>query len=183
MAQTIEYTVSGNKEFGNLPEAASQTFVHGDFLILDSNGRAQVAVAAGSRVGASSSGATTNRIVGQAMHAASGTTGRQVQFVKAKPGTRFLMPVHHATAASAVPNTNQVGKVYELIHVNADIDYWAVSLDNTTNVKVKVVEMFPDDHTGWDGRGYPTAASTTQYGRVWVEFIDNESALIGAEND
>jgi hypothetical protein len=180
--QAPAYGSRGKQRTLALPEAATQTFIKGDFLTIDSNGRVQQAVAAGSRLGATS-GAITNRIVGRAEVNASGTTGRFVSVMIAEPGTEFLLPVDHATPSSAVPNTNLVGKQFELKHVTAvspNAAYYAVSLDNNTNVKEKVSDMYTPDHDGYDPTlpGIATAASTVQYGKVWVEFMD-EHCIFG----
>ena len=182
MAQSPSYQFRGLARTVALPEASTQTFKIGDFLTLDSNGRVQQALSAGTNAGASSAGTTTNRIVGRAMQNATGTTGKLVSVILAEPQTEFLVPVYHGTPSSAVPNTNLIGKGFELRYASGTPNFFAVDISASTNPKVKITDIYPPDHTGYDPSvpGYPTAASTTQYGQVWVTFIDEQTALTGA---
>ena len=179
MAQTRTYGARGKLQVRAYPEAASQSFKKGDFLTVDSNGRAQLAAAAGSSVGATTATLNNlaNRIIGRAEADASGTTGKMLPVLLVE-GSEFLLPVWHGTPSSAVPNTNQIGKTYELKYVSGSPNYWAIDISATTNPKFKITDMQPGalGHDGWDGSGYPTAASTVQYGVVWGTFIDDFSA-------
>ena len=182
MAQAPSYGARGLQRIVALPEAATQSFKIGDFLTLDSNGRLQQALTAGNNFAGSSSGTTTNRIVGRAMQSATGVTGKMVDVMIAEPHTEFLLPVYHGTPSSAVPNTNLVGKGFEVRYASGTTPFFAVDISANTNSKVKVTDMYIPDHTGWDPTvpGFPTAASTTQYGQVWCTFIDEQTALTGA---
>lgn len=180
MPQAPAYGSRGKQRIVALPEAASQTFKKGDFLTLDANGRVQQALSAGNNVGGISVNATGNRIVGRAEADASGTTGKLAP-VMTPGGTQFELPVYNPTPASAVPSTAQIGKQYDLRYATGSPkNFWAVDISSTANPKLKIVDMLAAYHTGWDGAGYPTAASTTQYGNVWVEFLDEASAIQGA---
>jgi hypothetical protein len=163
-------------------EAASQTFKKGDFLTVDSNGRLAQAISAGSRVGATTAATnnTAGRVVGQACQDATGTTGAYIVYTPVA-NHEFMLPVYHSTAASAVPNTNQIGTSYELIRVNVTVPYWAVDLEHTTNLKATIVDMVPGPtgHDGDTGSGIATAASTVQYGFVWVRFLADFSLNCG----
>jgi hypothetical protein len=173
LAQAPSYGARGLQRIIALPEAATQSFVIGDFLILDPTyGRVGQAAAPGSRVVATS-GAQTGRIVGRAMQNASGKTGKLVDVMIAEPHTEFLLPCYYTGGGSAVPDTNLIGKQFELLHVDAAVDYYAVDLEHNTAVKCKVTDMYIPDHTGWDPTlpGFPTEVSATQYGQVWVEFM------------
>lgn len=178
-----------------LAEAASQTFKKGDFLTIDSNGRVVQTLSAGSSLGATTAtiNNTAARVIGQADQDASGVTGALVQVVPLK-GVQFLLPVYSATPASAIASTAQIGKSYELIYVNSDIDHFAVNLDATTNIKLQVVDMLPGaggqnlyadlgvgtgNYANVDFKGYSTAAGTDQYAYVWVEFLANYSLGMG----
>lgn len=184
MAQMPSFGARGKKRIVELPEAASQTFKKGDFLTLDGNGRVQQALSAGNNFGLTTA-ATNNlasRIVGRAEADASGVTGRFVPVMVAEPGTQFSLPVWHATPSSAVPNTNLHGKSFEVRYASGTPNYFALDLSATSYPKARVVEMVPGPagHDGFDGQGYPTAASTVQYGNVLVEFLPQYCALVGA---
>lgn len=184
MAQMPSFGARGKKRIVELPEAASQTFKKGDFLTLDSNGRVQQTLSAGNNLGATtaSTNNTALRIVGRAEADASGVTGRFVPVMVAEPGTAFSLPVYHGTPSSAVPNTSLVGKSYPLRYASGSPAYFALDISTTTDFKAKVVEMIPGPggHDGFDGQGYPTAASTVQYGNVLVELLPQYCALTGA---
>lgn len=178
MAQAPAYDARGFQRIAQLPVAASQTIKKGDFLI-SSSGKMAQACSAGSRVGAASSGAVTNRIVGRAeadITTGASVTTETVPVMIAEPGTQFALPVIHATAASALPALADIGKAFELERKNDDVDYYGVSLDNTTNKKLKIVEMFLEDF-----QVYPNAATGDQDGRVWVEFLLNQCCLAGGD--
>jgi hypothetical protein len=179
MAQAYSPLARGLMNIMSLPEAASQTYAIGDWLILDSNGRLQQAAAAGASV-AASSGVRTNKIVGRAVDAASGTTGKMRNFMVAEPGTHFALPFYHATPGTAVPSTANNGIQYGLIHVDATVDYYGVDVAGTTDVKLKQVDVVLEDHTAWNpgSQTLATAASTTQYGLVWCEFL-SEHCIFG----
>ena len=81
------------KEF---PEDASQSFVAGDILGIDSAGQVTLAVAAGSTLDS-----TGIRIVGQALEAASGTENTLIAVEVWTVDTRIDLPKYHSTAASA----------------------------------------------------------------------------------
>lgn len=169
MSQKVYGIARGIQRVQFVPEAASQSFKKGHILTLNSSGQCQRHATSGNRAGAASG--ITLRPIGIALADASGTANTPIPVIVAEPGTQFLLPCHHATAASAVPNQANIGSNYEIIHVAAGYD--AVSLDNTTNTKVKIVGMHTDDYPGW-----PTgSASAEQYGAVWVEFLYAQCGL------
>jgi hypothetical protein len=184
LAQAPSYGARGLQRVVALPEAANQTYKIGDFLTLDSSGRLTQGLSTGSNFGASSSGTTANRIVGRAMQngSNSSTGGKMADVMIAEPHTEFLLPVYHGTPASAVPKTDYIGLGFEIRYVSGSPNFFAVDVSASTNRKLKVTDMYIPDHTGWDPTvpGFPTAASTTQYGQVWCTFIDEQTALSGA---
>lgn len=183
MAQAPSYGARGLQRVVALPEAASQSFKIGDFLTIDSTfGRVMQGMTVNTSLGGTTGGSTDFRIVGRAMQNATGVTGKMVDVMIAEPHTEFLLPVYHGTAASAVPDTNLIGKGFELRYVGGTPNYFAADIEHTTNRKLKVIDMYIPDHTGWDPTvpGFPTQASTTRYGQVWCTFIDEQTVLTGA---
>ncbi len=168
----------GKVEYGRMPVNSSASFKKGQYLTVNANNELVLAVAAGSRVGALSG--LQNMIVGQAIedsHDENGTVKTAASFIKAQPGCQFEMCLHHATAASAVPTpVGQLRTAYELINVNTAGGIFAVSLDNTTNTKLKIVDFNMEDLPTWPDS---YATGTTQYARVWVEFLVAQSLLAG----
>jgi hypothetical protein len=171
--------VRGFQRFARIPVATSQTIKQGDILLLNSSGYAIQGCAAGSRLPVAVSGAQTGRVLGRATEdittGASVTTER-VGVIIAEPGTQFAMPCYHATEDTRRPALANLGLPFEVIRVNDDPDYYAVSLDNTTNKKVKIVEMFEEDY-----QDYPQDSTGIVDGRVWVEFLLNQCALAGGD--
>ena len=184
MAQYPYPGASGMQQVRAFAEAASQTFIAGDFVGVDSNGRAQQLVAAGSSLGATS-GAITNRVLGRATDPASGTTGRLIDVCLAEGKTYFKLPIYSATPGNSVANTNLLGKQYGIRHVAATgafPAYYAVNVDDPTNVKCKIVDFVLEDMSTFQTNppAIPTAASTTpQTAYVWVEFMEAHTIFGG----
>lgn len=142
----------GDWKIQYFPEAASQSFVVGDILTIDASGQISIGSAADSDL--TSAG---DDIVGIAGEAASGTTNNYVKvLVPVDFGSQVLLPVEHATAASAVTAEAQVGDTLVLSHEGG---VWAAAIDTTSNPVIKVMDIASDYAVG------------TQYGRVWVSFI------------
>ena len=187
MAQAPSYGARGLQRIIALPEGTSQSFKIGDFLVFDSSGtsgRVVQEVAAGSNFVAGTANQPHHRVIGRALQNATGVAGKLVEIIIAEPGTEFLLPVYHTTATSAVPDTAQLGKSFELKYVSGSPNYFAIDLQasGTSAAKVKVTDMYIPDHSGYDPNvpGYPTHNSATQYGQVWCTFIDEQTALTGA---
>lgn len=81
---------SGPEEYVVYPEAGSQSFKQGQFVLMESDGQ----------VAACADDATS--ILGMATHDASGVEDTPVTVLLAQDGTRFRMNIYHATPASAV---------------------------------------------------------------------------------
>lgn len=136
-----------------LEEAASQSFVAGDILKIDSSGQVTIGAAAGDDMTSSS---TT--VAGIAIEDASGTTGAKIQvLVPANDSAELCLPVTHGTPASALTDHNQVSDTYVL--TNDANSVWSVAIDTTSNAIVTVMEVDP------------TYAEGEQYGFLWVKFI------------
>jgi hypothetical protein len=149
---SIWYGANGSAtEERQYPEAASQTFKRGDLVYLVS-GQVTVAASAASNVAAGT------KVLGIALKDASGTTGAAVPVAIANTNFRWSLPVTHATPASAVTASSQVGTAYELERTAAG--KWAVPIDDTTNTKIVVSAI------------HPAYAVGEQYGWVEVRFLD-----------
>lgn len=136
------------------PEASGQTFKRGDLVYLAS-GKVTECVAPGSNL--TSSG---NEIFGVALKDATGTVDSDIPVAEIRPGFRMVLPVTHATAASAITAATQRGAVFQLENVTS---YgYAVAIDDTATPVVTVVKIHPQYKVG------------AQYGWVEVEFIFTE---------
>lgn len=148
----IWYGANGSETEERLyPEAATQTFKRGDLVYLSSG---SVTVAAG----APANVASGTKLLGIALKDASGATGASVPVALANPNLRWVLPVTHATPASAATAITQVGATYELERTAAG--KWAVPIDDTSNAKVVVTAL------------HPAYAVGEQYGWVEVRFLD-----------
>ena len=175
--QTKATGVRGSVMIMTWPIAPSpaQSFKQFDFVITDANAAAIGGAALGSRIAGTSG--TTSRVLGRATTDAldeNGTQRTQVNIIVAQPGTEFEMPLDHATPASAVavPTTGQLLTSFEVKNVNTNGGYYAVSLDNTTNIKCQIKDYNTEDLPTWPSA---TTTGTTQYPRVWVEFLPAHS--------
>lgn len=175
------YGVRGKCRTARLPLASGQTIKTGHYLTVDANNQAVIFVAAGSRMGATSG--NQNLVAGRAIedsHDENGVIKSSISFIVAMPGVEFEMPLHHATPASAVatPGTGQLNAAgFELINVNTGVGIPAVSLDNTTNKKLQIMDYNAEDLATWP-ESY--ASGTTQYPRAWVQFL-NAACLLWAK--
>lgn len=143
----------GNWKVVTLEEAATQSFVAGDILKIDSAGQVSLGAAAGNDM--TSSGTTVGGI---ALADASGVTGASIQVLVPKDlSAELSLPVSHGTPASAVTNKNQVSDTYVL--TNDANSVWSVAIDTTSNPIVTVMAV---DSTYAEGE---------QYGFLWVKFI------------
>lgn len=88
--------VAGRTYRREFPEDATQTFVAGDILGIDSAGQCTILVAAGSTIDN-----TGIRILGQALEAASGTENTLIAVEVWTNDTYITMPKYHSTAGSA----------------------------------------------------------------------------------
>ena len=137
-----------------VPEGTSQTYKRGDLVSL-SSGVAVEAVAVGSNL--TSSG---NEVYGIALQDASGTAGTVQDFARVVPGLLMVLPVTHATAASAVTAATQRGSVFQLENVTGA--GYAVAIDDTATPVVTGRKIHPQ---------YPVGE---QYGWLEVAFIFTE---------
>lgn len=134
-------------------EAASQTFDRGDFVILDSDGNVATAIASGSDYVN-----TDPEVLGMALNDASGTSGTEIQVLRATDNVEFLLPVKSGNTTAKT----QVGVGYELAHVGNGQYAVDVSTDGTASPVVVITEICPE-----------YAAGETN-GWVWVRFLDSE---------
>lgn len=140
------------------PEAASQSFKIGDIVQLNSSGQ----VAIGATAGNDMTAASNLRPLGIVSQDATGVTNSKIKVLVPHNGAQFLLPVEHATPASAVTAESQTYKTavtggYVLTHTSGGV--WAVAIDTTTNPIVNIMDICED---------YPVGE---QYGTVWVSFL------------
>jgi len=131
------------------PEAASQSYLKGEFLYLDNAGRLNVCTSdyAG--------------IAGIAEAPASGTTGAASPVTIAKRGQQFTMNVTNAGSSQITANA-QVGRHYSL-YVASNIHYCDIG---DTGIQRFVVDAIAPDNTVGD-----------TYGRVIVEVCKGYAQL------
>lgn len=130
----------GNWREITLYEAASQTFVDGDLLQLASGG-GQVSICA--TTGNDFDSQASKRFAGIAVQDASGVTDAAIKvLIPADNSAEMLLPVEHATPASAVTAKNLVGDVYVLTNISAS-EGWGVAIDSASNPTVKIMEIDP----------------------------------------
>lgn len=134
-------------------EAASQTFQPGDFLKMDSAERLEIAAAASNDVG-------TVLIAGRAVAPASGVTNARVPYMRADNDTEWLVPVYHATPASAVTSQDLVGKVYNLRN---QAGVWCIHIDAASGAT-------PPEHCMVTDLGQDHPAGEA-YGYVWIKIV------------
>jgi len=111
-------------------EAASQTFIVGDVLILDTSagvGRVKVA------------GADPTPIVGVAAEAASGVTDAKVAVYVATGIAEFRANCDSSAVLSTLAMTTQYGIVADSTNVSQRI--WRVDTSDTTNPRVQITEV------------------------------------------
>jgi hypothetical protein len=182
MATGISYNTRGFQRTELLPVKASGSFKKGQFLIFNSG--VDRHAASDANLGATGN---TTRIVGMALEDSTrddGSAKGVVEVMIAEPGTQFLLPLYHATPASAVATpASQLGRSFELRNVGGNYD--AIALDATTNTKLKIVGYATEEYPTWPGRITDTAGSvtagTTQYANAWVEVLGSATCLSGAE--
>lgn len=135
------------------PEAASQSATKRGDLVYLSSGKVTVACAAGANP-------TTEQILGILEADCTGTTDTMLPVAIANANLRWVLPVTHATAASAITAVTQVGTNYDVERTAAG--KWAVAIDDTGNPKATVQSICPQYAVG------------EQYGWVEVAFIQAE---------
>lgn len=128
----------GNWRPQKLYEAATQTFKAGDLLqIASGGGQVSICATAGNDFDSQSS----KRFAGIAMEDASGTTDAAVWvLVPVDNSAEFMLPVEHATPASAVTAKALVGDVYVLTNISAS-EGWGVAIDSASNPTVKITSV------------------------------------------
>lgn len=147
----------GKYKIASFPEAATQTFVVGDFVGIDSDGRVAIAVAAGS--GLDSTGVN---VIGRARQAASGTTDTMIECEVATEETEYALPTYHATPASAV--TAQTNKDILCVLHNETTGGWMADIGTTSNGILNVKEPA----LTYDGRPLVVGGA---YNPHWVKII------------
>lgn len=153
---------AGGLEEPEYIEVASSSWGIGDLLYIDTDGKVAICT--------DSTGQLDSAIAGQALKAATGTTGASVFFRVIRPDDVFVMNVYHSSAGSAVTNQNQIGDIFGIIKVSSK---WHVDIENTTTedgstalAKVQVVG-FPDRNPA---TGDDNVIGDT-YGCVEVKFL------------
>ena len=172
----------GGPEYPHFKETAgaANRWLKGDLLYLDSNGTIELCT--------TSSSIMTSPVAGQALKAATGTTGEQVYFHAIRPDDLWVMNVMHATPASATTAQTQLGVVYGLRQDTVSgngTGIWSVDIENTTvesttvaNARVQVVG-FPLKNP-FDAGNLDRPAIGDIYGLVIVKFIPFSIGTDGA---
>lgn len=158
---------TGPKEYPHWKETASQTYGVGDLLFIDTNGTIAICTVAANLL--------TSAVAGQALAAATGVTGAQVQLRMIRPDDLFMMNVFHTTPASAVTVQTNLLAVFGLRNDTVSgngTNLWNVDLVNAvegTNNRaahVRVVDFglkTPD--------GTTVTLHTDVYAPVIVQFL------------
>ena len=145
---------------GNVKEADSQTFVAGDLVYPDDSVTADV-----DNKCLKICGADPAKIGGIALKAATNvTTGNiEIPIEPINSEDTYQMNIYHATPASAILNSVQIGDTYEIIRATvSSVIAWCVDMAATTNIRVIVVGKHPSD------------AGTDLYGRALVKFLTTD---------
>ena len=171
----------GGPEYTHFKETASQTYVKGDLLYLDSNGTIAICTTSSSQL--------TSKIAGRAEAAATGVTGTNVHMQIIKPTDIWCCNVMHATAASAITAQTQLGAVFAMradtVSGNGTL-VWSVDIENAVTganahkARVKVVG-FPLKNP-FDAGSLTRPAIGDIYGLVLVQFIMNAADTDGNES-
>ena len=142
-------------EVQDFPEAATQTFKRGD-LLENSSGKCAVSVSAGSDWD------STPEYFGVATMDASGTTDTPITAVILNSATGWVLPMTHATPASAITAITDIGTLRTLERTAAgDVSV----TETTTDPIVEIAAIHPQ---------YPVGE---QYGWVVVKAIRAEQAV------
>lgn len=169
--------VHGGAMASYFKETASQSWVAGDLIYLDTNGTLAICT--------TSSNQLNSAIAGQALYSATGVTGTAVQFHPIRADEVYLMNVYHSTAASAVTAqtllANNSGVGYAVIRASdgsASGNCWMVDIENTANLedathnlaRVKIVGF--ELQTAIDSTGNQVVPALGDiYGLVKVQFL------------
>jgi hypothetical protein len=89
--------------------------------------------------------------------------------------TIWALPLYSATPANAVWNSNLIGNKYGIY--NSSSGFPCVNFDDTSNVKVRVLGVDPNDDSYWPN--YTTSSATTQYPKVYVTPLSAACFLSG----
>ena len=131
---------SGRTYVREFPEDATQSFKAGDIVAIDSDGQVTIAATAGNNLAS-----TGNRIIGQALEDASGTTNNLVQCEVWTVDTRIDLPKYSATAGTAATAYTDVDTQCTLKN---DSTYgWVLDFDTTSNPVAHIVGI-PKSYDG-----------------------------------
>jgi hypothetical protein len=119
-------------------EAAGQTYVKGDFVIIDANGAIAIAAAAGNSVAAATPVANHLAI---ANVAATGVTGAATEIVTLRAETVVTVPLCTTDAAQAFAQA-QVGKAYDIRRCTNGS--WGLDVAGSTNQALQVIGRDPN---------------------------------------
>lgn len=120
VAGGVEPVVIGGPEWPSIIETASQSYPLGGLVYIDSNGTIAICT---------NSSGLTSEVLGQAMKAATGTTGAAAYVRPIRTTDRFIANLYHSTAATAVSALAKINVMYNLILINGK---WHVDVENTT---------------------------------------------------
>lgn len=148
-------------------EAATQSFVADEFVNL-SSGKCQRIVAVSNNLGAN------DLIAGRAVHAASGTTNKDVTVMVATSNLAFELPCSTDDTAATTAITN-LGTKFELRHL-ATAGVYAYNTNATTNTKVIPVGFVADPKRFTNVIGHPLDTVTTPGTFPWIWPTTGESA-------
>lgn len=155
------YRCKGDPLIIHFPEAASQTFVKGDFVTL-SSGKVARLLAAGNHTTAGDRG-TGTMILGIALADATGVTDTDVPVVVADCRTDFKLQLCTTDAAQAFAQS-QVGTPYALRTISTT-GYWGVNVNVTAaNQQVIVREPVLDNKTDTVGLVWAVVRTGAQQG-------------------
>mgnify|MGYP000953541087 CR=1 FL=1 len=157
------FLMRGRWEIRNLPEAASQSFKWGD-PVMFSSGKVAAVTLTGSDPTKTLDMSGVAGIIGFALRAATGTADSTIPVAVPLDESEILLPVDHATPASAITAVTQIGTSYEMGYYDG---VFTVRIDVTSAGDVMVV---------------PTEIDTTypvgeQYGRLWCKVLSAERAF------
>ena len=171
----------GGEEYPHSKETASQSYIAGGLVYLDSNGTVATCTLSTDRL--------NSKILGTAVKAATGVTGDDVLIRVIRPSDIYVMQVHHGTAASAVTAQTQLGAIFGVDRQTVSgngTSIWCVNIEDAVTgsdadlARVRCVG-FPLKNP-FDAGNLTRPAIGDVYGLMLVQFITSNSHTDGTDS-
>ena len=168
----------GGEEYPHFKETASQAYIAGGLVYLDTNGTVATCTLSTDRL--------NSQILGTAVKAATGTTGDDVYIRVILPSDIYCMQVHHGTEASAVTAQTQLGAIFGVDRQTVTgngTSLWCVNIeDAVTGADANLQRVrcvgFPLKNP-FDAGGLTRPAIGDVYGLMLVQFLPSAADTDG----